>query len=994
MTRDPSDENSNLPPWLRDVPLPPRPRGAGDLAAAAAASAPPAPADPPSSAGLPDWLHDSSAAEPASALDAPGWMDSPAQAPTPAQTSEHAELPDWLRESQPAVAPSAGAEQVPSWLSDLAGTDTPAQESSPEPPPALLPAVPAQSDSSLPDWLRDSQRDARPPSGGEQLPSWLAESNQMPSSTDLPAGESPAWLGGLETGTPDDAKPSAEPDWLSGASDAVSPTDIGVPNWLSDASDAPLQDSNAADIPDWLSAKSAPAAEPSTIPDWLGGTNDPGDSARTEADSIDQWASEASPAPQQPSSTQGSDAGVPDWLRDISSEDTAEGDITAEPFSFEGATGIPPRTESAGPPAWLSAEDSQEAVPDWLRSAVDQSEELAGAAPGMPAVPLWLQDVENQPADIPAPAAPETSQITPPAADQETLPPWLQAEPATPPPIADVPDWLQAEPTTPPPIAGVPDWLQAEPTTPPPIAGVPDWLQAEPSSAEVAGTNITPAHEDDTLPGIMHADMAAAPVPTPPASSDDLPDWLRPNAPNAAPGQDLPPWLRDESGQPLPSAGIAGDTKLPAWLRGVSTDAPPVVPASEPPSPVPENFEWLDQAAQAEARSTPNESEFFGSTELPAWLRPTEPEQPKEISQADARSLDWLTRLGGTDEPEAAVATAIAAPKLTPLVVRPRSAAQIEALALLGRLAAEPFSEPVPLPAPAQPSVWRRVGIERALYLVLLIVLIIGLIVPLPDSFGLAVPPTAPGAADLFAQIDKLSADDIVLVAYEWDARRSSELRPLEDAVLGHLIQHKVKFVLVSTDPQGTLLLFDFRDQLESAGYRKGGEDYILLGYKPGAELALRLLAKDFRAVLTSDFQGDDATISALATGADPSNPQLARLNDLSMVLVLADEAQDVQGWMEQVHRSAGTVPFAFLLPNEATPVVQPYLSQSGIFHLAGKQGSLAYQSLRGGSGMPAAQIASETTQQRLSLLVFIGLLLVGAVIGGVNTAARRGRSA
>src|SRR4030095_11510010 len=116
-----------------------------------------------------------------------------------------------------------------------------------------------------------------------------------------------------------------------------------------------------------------------------------------------------------------------------------------------------------------------------------------------------------------------------------------------------------------------------------------------------------------------------------PAAADDLPDGLRPSAPDTAQGQDLPPWLRDESGQPLPSAGIAGDTKLPAWLRGVSTDAPPVVTASEPPSPVPENFEWRDQAAQAEARSTPNESEFFGSTELPAWLRPTEPEQPKEI---------------------------------------------------------------------------------------------------------------------------------------------------------------------------------------------------------------------------------------------------------------------------------------------------------------------------------------------------------------------------
>ncbi|HJZ48222.1 MAG TPA: hypothetical protein VKE41_13680, partial [Roseiflexaceae bacterium] len=387
------------------------------------------------------------------------------------------------------------------------------------------------------------------------------------------------------------------------------------------------------------------------------------------------------------------------------------------------------------------------------------------------------------------------------------------------------------------------------------------------------------------------------------------------------------------------------------------------------------------------------ESEFFGGTELPAWLRPPEPEQPKEISRADARSLDWLTRLGGMDEAESLTPAAVAAPRLSPPITRSRTPAQVEALALMQQLAATPFPDAAPVPAPAQPSALRRVGMERVLYLALLIALLIGLTVPLPESFGLAAPPSAPGAADLFGQIEKLSEHDVVLIGYEWDARRSSELRPLEDAVLGHLIQRKVKLVLVSTDPQGTLLLFDFRDQLEKAGYRKGGEDYILLGYKPGAELALRSFAQDFRGVLRSDFQGSDATISVLATGADPNKPRLTSLNDFSMVMVLADEAQDVQGWMEQVRRTARQVPFGFLLPAETTPVVQPYLSQPGIYHLAGKQGALAYQNLRGGTGMPAELIARESAQQRLSLLVFVALLLLGAIVGGASVAARRGRS-
>ncbi len=273
-------------------------------------------------------------------------------------------------------------------------------------------------------------------------------------------------------------------------------------------------------------------------------------------------------------------------------------------------------------------------------------------------------------------------------------------------------------------------------------------------------------------------------------------------------------------------------------------------------------------------------------------------------------------------------------------------------------------------------------------------ILVVALALPVSGAIGLNTPPVAPGAEDLFAQIDRLSENDTVLVGYEWDARRSGELRPLEQAVLGHLIQHKVKLVLVSTDAQGTLLLFDLRDELGAAGYKPSGEDYILLGYKPGAELALRSLAQDVRGALRSDFQGNDAMLSGLATNAG-GQPRLNSLADFAMVVVLADEPVDVQGWMEQVHPSAkkadgSFVPFGFLLPAETAPIVQPYLRQSSIYHLSGKQGALSYQRLRGDK--TAAQIGGEAGQQRLSLAIYVALFVIGAVAVGVSSAVARGR--
>ncbi len=280
------------------------------------------------------------------------------------------------------------------------------------------------------------------------------------------------------------------------------------------------------------------------------------------------------------------------------------------------------------------------------------------------------------------------------------------------------------------------------------------------------------------------------------------------------------------------------------------------------------------------------------------------------------------------------------------------------------------------------------------LYVVLLVVLLTALAVP-SLAANLQSPPEAPGAAELFQRIDGLTDKDVVLIGYEWDARRISEMKPLEQAVIGQLIQKQVKLVLVSTDPQGSLLLFDLRDQLNSAGYGRGAEDYILLGYKPGGELALRSLVQDFQGALRNDFQGNDATIGALA-GGSKTGKVLTSLGDLSMIVVLADDAGDVQSWFEQIRRSVPQLPLAFLLPAEAAPIVQPYLQASRdpqiapIYHLAGKQGALAYEQLRGSGHTADVQVERETGQQRLGILVFVVLLLIGGIVVGVGGTLRR----
>jgi hypothetical protein len=408
-----------------------------------------------------------------------------------------------------------------------------------------------------------------------------------------------------------------------------------------------------------------------------------------------------------------------------------------------------------------------------------------------------------------------------------------------------------------------------------------------------------------------------------------------------------------------------------------------------------------DTASQSRRRVSTSEDaegdDFFKGAELPGWLRPVEVEQP--TGSPEGQALDWLTRLGAADDGEGEIGSggAQSSVKLVAPARRlyQRSPEQMNAVALLGQLVSSPYPAPIAPPIPVPLPRWQRIGLDRMLYGVLVIMLLAGLLAPQITSPFQTAAPTALGADDLEQRLASLGPEAVVMIAYEWDAQRSAELRPLEQAVTSQLIGRKTKLILLSTDLQGTLLSFDLRGPLRAAGYNIdpdgkvfGGRDYVLLGYRPGGELALRLLSQNLRTELGSDFEGRDATQGLLATNLDGS-PRVSQIADLSMIIVLADQPQDVQVWMEQVHSAAPAVPIAFLMPQESEPLVQPYLRLPNVYHLAGLRGALALNALTTGSD--GAAIARATGQQSLAVLTFV-ILLIGGGLGLALARARRSR--
>ncbi|GAB4205590.1 MAG: hypothetical protein OHK0022_31830 [Roseiflexaceae bacterium] len=1020
-----------VPDWLRP-PEPsespaPSPVSFADLwsdppAAPAQPPAAPTPSQPPSAAGqdedgVPSWLRDVSMDEVRRVMESDsleGISATPftfegASGPSTAQPSSDA--PSWLGgtgsessswlDTLGSGTSSASPEQepdAPSWLRDL-GPSAPAPSTPPTPAASFVPPV-----DEAPSWLQGGEQPnaaATPPAADPSVPDWLNAS--APSAPAAPAGDEgvPAWLR--------DSSPAADadvPDWLNaGAPSAaapVAPADEGVPPWLREAAPSapatPSPSGPAVDegIPSWLReaepAVTAAPAQDADVPSWLreaapSAPATPPPSSPASDEGIPPWLREAAPsAPAAPSpSAPAADEGIPAWLREAAPA------APADPATDEG---VPAWLREAAPSAPVapvpSTSPADEGVPPWLRESA--------APPAAPAadegVPSWLR--EAVPATPPAPAAPSAG------AGAEDVPSWLRESAAA--PAEDVPAWLNTGPAAPPvapasPSAGastpppaapeVPDWLNAE--IPAPTAedqsDLPVWLrQAEPAGGtRQTPPPVAPPVQPVVQPPLQPSEAITAPLPNVPSAT-----------PAAGPGEDLPPWLRDESGAPLPTAGAPGDAGLPTWLRGATLEgATPAQPAQPPQQPTAPNLNWFDDTpAASSAQGAPaSESEFLGATDLPAWLRATtqQPEAPApEVEPADARSLDWLRRLGGQEE-EAPVAVAAPVARLAPPVAPARSESHLMAVALLERLAASPFPEAAPLPEAAQPTRWERIGLERVLYVVLLVVLLAALAVPaLSAPFQVA--PAEPSAARLQERISQLGPEDVVLVGSEWDVRRVGELRPLQQAVMGQLIEQRVKMVLVSTNPQGSLLLYDLRDELARAGYLPGASDYILLGYRPGGELALRLLAQDLRGALRSDAQGLDTTQGGLANGVATKGP-LNSIRDFSMILVLADDAASVQGWMEQVYPTAPQVPIGLIQPAETGALTQPYTRLPNVFSLTGKSGALAYNALRQDGAVQQAALQG-SGQFRLALLVFAVLFVLGGVVVGVGSTAKRRKKA
>jgi hypothetical protein len=202
-----------------------------------------------------------------------------------------------------------------------------------------------------------------------------------------------------------------------------------------------------------------------------------------------------------------------------------------------------------------------------------------------------------------------------------------------------------------------------------------------------------------------------------------------------------------------------------------------------------------------------------------------------------------------------------------------------------------------------------------------------------------------------------------------------------------------VPFVTISTAPQGPgfaqqVVRNALVDPAANYGYTYG-TDYLILGYIPGNEAALRSAVDDFTAVLPLDYQ----QIQRLDSYPIMQQGNLRGARDFALVIDLASDEAELRNWIEQVGARTD-VPLIAAVPQSLDPIARSYNRVRGTGLLAvvsGTGGALQYnrQLLQAGRNtglMNLDELTDRLNAQSVAQLL-VALVIVAAFI---NMATRR----
>ena len=257
------------------------------------------------------------------------------------------------------------------------------------------------------------------------------------------------------------------------------------------------------------------------------------------------------------------------------------------------------------------------------------------------------------------------------------------------------------------------------------------------------------------------------------------------------------------------------------------------------------------------------------------------------------------------------------------------------------------------------------------------IFLVIGLAVLLPLFFPLGLPIRATNATQLvYDAVDDLEPNSKVLVSFEYGPSTKPEIHPMAIGILRHLFTNNQKVYVTCLWPDGQFMAEDALTEIAEQEFGLTyGEDYVLLGFRPGNEAVVKGLVSNIRKLYTTDARG---------TLVDQI-PMMANVNKVKDFDFIFSASAGYPGTIEWVQYAADPtgVPMSTGTTSIQVNDVMPYV-QSGQVKgiLAGMPGAAEYEALIGSPGIGTSGMDA----QSIAHLVIVLFIVFGNITYFIET--------
>lgn len=248
------------------------------------------------------------------------------------------------------------------------------------------------------------------------------------------------------------------------------------------------------------------------------------------------------------------------------------------------------------------------------------------------------------------------------------------------------------------------------------------------------------------------------------------------------------------------------------------------------------------------------------------------------------------------------------------------------------------------------------------------ILVALAVIIPMLMPINLPVSVSEP-TQKLYDYVEALPADSTIMLAFDYGPSSLAELNPMAKSLLRQCFDEDIRVIAITLFAEGTTLASTLIQEIAEEKGAVDGEDYVFLGFRPGATQVVLGMGSSIASVFETDYGGK-------TTAEIPMMKDITNYDQISLLIDLAS-GSTTEAWITYAN-----VQFNLQIAAGVTGVIisqmYPYLQTGQLVGLiSGILGAAEYERL---IDVPAKGMLWINIESFVHLLIVL-LVVIGNII-------------